>query len=179
MTSVSFAKLDSVYPTAPDVHVPSLAQLETLLDEVVYEQAGPEAATQINRIRQLATERRSGLPDAEERLVRALDELDASLMEDVIRPLTLYFDLANLAEELNRFRTLRRRSTIVDGIDQQRETIFKAIESLKHNGLPAAEVRKLVRKLRIEPVFTAHPSEAKRRTTRAVLRRSGDSLAVT
>ena len=57
----------------PKVHVPYLDQLTALLDDIVYEHAGPEAAGNVKRIRQLAAERRSGMPGAEQRLVASLN----------------------------------------------------------------------------------------------------------
>lgn len=160
-------------------HVPYLQQLETLLDDVVYDQAGPDAALAVRHLRQLATERRSGMPDAEERLVAALAGLSDDISADVIRAFTMYFDLANLAEELHRIRILRKRTREAGSDNRQRETIFNAIESLRQRNFSASDVQRLIDNLKIEPVFTAHPSEAKRRTTRALLRRMRETLAGT
>lgn len=158
-------------------HVPYLAQLVEHLDDVVLKQVGPNIINAIRRIRQLALERRAGMPDAELRLIEELNRLDEDDAHDIIRAFTMYFDLANLAEELNRIRALRRRSrTAVELKNRRQETIFDAIAAFKQQGLSASDVQSLVSRLRIEPVFTAHPSEAKRRTTRQILRRLRETL---
>lgn len=160
-------------------YAPCLDQLADILDDVVYEQAGQEVFACFRRLRQLARERRCGMPEAEERLMEALHTLDHDVAADITRAYTLYFDLANLAEELNRIRTLQRRTAAVDGPGGQNESVFEAIRTLKERGCSATDVQRIVHLLRIEPVFTAHPSEAKRRTTRAVLRRLRNELART
>ncbi len=69
-------------------------------------------------------------------------------------------------------QTLRRRTRAAQLQGKPRhESISAAVYHLKQQGLSAADIRRWLDKLQIEPVFTAHPSEAKRRTTRQLLRR--------
>ncbi len=148
-----------------------LNYLVDLLDLVVREQVGESLANVMQKIRRLAIERRSGLPDAEKRLVATLQDLEPSELRDVIRWLSLFFDLANAAEERVRIEILneRDRKSRNHG-DPRSESIAAAISELHQQGLPAAEMQRWLDQLKIEPVFTAHPSEAKRRTTRQLLR---------
>ena len=163
--------------TKAQFHVPHLEELIDLLDEVVRQQAGGNVADTSKRIRELAIERRAGMPGAEERLIEELDRLDTNAACDVIRGLTIYFDLANLSEDLNRIRTLQGRSRFADSKAKKRnETLFDAIGTIKDRGLSASETQALISQLRIEFVFTAHPSEAKRRTSRRMLRRLRGTL---
>jgi phosphoenolpyruvate carboxylase len=142
-----------------------------LIDLVVREQAGDAMADTMRRIHRLAVERRAGLPDAELRMIAELDRLDAGGLKTVIRWLNMFFDLANVVEDRHRIDVLktRARKALQDG-EPRRESITAAITKMKDRGMSAAEVQRWLDKLVIEPVFTAHPSEAKRRTTRQLLR---------
>ena len=56
------------------------------------------------------------------------------------------------------------------------ESIAAAIRRLQREGLTAADVQALLDNLFIMPVFTAHPTEAKRRTVLTKLTRIRDAL---
>lgn len=150
----------------------TLDQLVDLLDTVVREQVGESLADTMQRIRRLAIERRAGLPDAEQRLTAELSRLTNAELRAVIRWLSLFFDLANVAEDRQRISVLRKRARDARRQGAPREeSIASAVHRLKRQGLAAEDVQRWLDRLRIEPVFTAHPSEAKRRTTRQLLRR--------
>ena len=150
----------------------SLDHLVEQLDLVIREQVGESLADTMYRIRQLAIERRAGLPDAEARLVNELGRLETSDLRAVIRWLSIFFDLANVAEERQRIQVLEKRNqqAMRDGVPRG-ESIAAAILELKQQGITSSEMQRWLDRLKIEPVFTAHPSEAKRRTTRQLLRR--------
>jgi phosphoenolpyruvate carboxylase len=100
-----------------------------------------------------------------------LDRADA-----VARAFTVYFHLANLAEEHHRIRTLRERDA--DG-EPMRESLAAAVPVLRAELGPDAFAR-LLGDLRVHPVLTAHPTEARRRAVTQALRRIGvllDDLA--
>jgi phosphoenolpyruvate carboxylase len=148
-----------------------LDRIVDLLSRVVREQVGDVLADAMSRIRRLAIERRRGLPDAEPRLIAELDRLDVSQLRAVIRWLSLYFDLANLSEDQQRLRVLRERTRRASRRGEPRaESITAAIRTLSRQGCSANEMQRWLDRLTITPVFTAHPSEAKRRTTRQLLR---------
>lgn len=84
--------------------------------------------------------------------------------ELVARAFTVYFHLANLAEELHRIRTLRERDT---GDEPLKDSIADALSRVDPD----------LEGLRIYPVFTAHPTEARRRAVTAALRRIAVRLA--
>ncbi|WP_145078985.1 phosphoenolpyruvate carboxylase [Aureliella helgolandensis] len=150
----------------------TLDRLVELLDLVVREQVGESLADTMQRIRRLAVERRAGLPDAESRLNEELIRLNSCDMRAVIRWLSLFFDLANVAEERQRIDVLKDRDNAAraNGIPRS-ESIAESVVELQRQGVSASEMQRWLDRLRIEPVFTAHPSEAKRRTTRQLLRR--------
>jgi phosphoenolpyruvate carboxylase len=90
---------------------------------------------------------------------------------------TTYFQLVNLAEEQQRVHVLREREYRAH---QQNvpmgETISHAIQRLHQEGLSADDVQKLLNELFIAPVFTAHPTESKRRTILLKLKQIADAL---
>lgn len=150
----------------------SLEHLVEQLDLVIREQVGESLADTMYRIRQLAIERRAGLPEAESRLIGELGRLNPADLRAVIRWLSIFFDLANVSEERQRIQVLesRNHAALEDGVPRG-ESIAAAIQELKQQGLTSSEMQRWLDRLKIEPVFTAHPSEAKRRTTRQLLRR--------
>ena len=144
--------------------------LEKLLGQVVTEDEGPEAVQLVTEIRQLARDRRANVPGAEATLSQRIQSLNEEQVRLVARSLSVFFDLANIAEDRQRVRVLRKR-------EQDRhpgpisESIGASIQQLKAAGLNAQQIQEALNKLDVELVFTAHPSEAKRRSIRAKLRR--------
>ena len=94
----------------------------------------------------------------------------------MLRALCIQFDLANLAEDRHRIRVLLER-------ESQRwpapraESIGDALGRLKEAGFSAERVQGLLDGLEVELVFTAHPTEAKRRSIRSKLRRMREYLS--
>ncbi|MFA9477529.1 phosphoenolpyruvate carboxylase [Phycisphaerales bacterium AB-hyl4] len=129
----------------------------------------------VERVRKLAKQRRAGTADAEGKLCQLLAELDYEQLGELIRALTCFLDLANLAEDRHRIRVLRQRERALAPAPQA-ESIGAAIIALQHQGLDADAMQQLLDKLDIELVFTAHPTEAKRRTVRNTLNRLRDDL---
>lgn len=151
---------------------PTLDRLVDQLNLVVREQVGESLADTMHRIRRHAIERRAGLPDAESRLIDELQRLKPAEMRAVVRWLSMFFDLANVSEEQQRIDALDTRDAEARARGLARsESIGEAVVELQQQGLSASEMQRWLDRLKIEPVFTAHPSEAKRRTTRQLLRR--------
>lgn len=151
-----------------------LTYLSSLFDVVLEEQAGPEAVRLVKQLRGLAKERRVGVPGAADRLVSTIQSLNEAQIAVAIRAFSLTFDLANLAEDLQRVRVLREREAT--GTTARRESIGDAIQRLTAADRTGEEIQQLLDRLRIDLVFTAHPTEAKRRTTRRILRRLRNEL---
>jgi phosphoenolpyruvate carboxylase len=149
--------------------------LESLILEVVREQAGTEKHEVVSRIRTLAEARRRGLPGADDDLKRFVAATSWEDAKTIAWAYGVFLDLANVAEENHRIRVLRDRER--ESYPRPRpESIREAIRFLKAGGKDARDIDKLLRRLRIELVFTAHPTEAKRRTIRSILRRMRRSL---
>src|SRR5215469_5915941 len=96
----------------------------------------------------------------------------AARAEEVARAFTVYFHLANLAEEHQRIRALRDRDS---GTEPVRESLAAAMESLDSTVGAAARAWLLTR-LEVHPVLTAHPTEARRRAVTEALRRISAQL---
>src|SRR6266567_2423502 len=88
-------------------------------------------------------------------------ELDTAI--DVIRAFTVYFHLVNTAEQHH--RTRRRKVYEIAAIHAaQHGSLAALIEFFQQNRLDAATIQQLLNQLSIELVFTAHPTEATRRS---------------
>src|ERR1017187_4640569 len=149
--------------------------LGAALGRVITRIEGRETFDTVEALRKLAKARRANDADAERLLAKAVAELDPPAAFNQAMAFTLYFELVNLAEENFRIRLLRRRRVArALGKDEGRpirESIEAAVMELKEAGMGAEEMQRLVDRLRIELVFTAHPTETKRRTLLAKLRR--------
>lgn len=147
--------------------------LGNLLGETIIEQEGRGIYDQEEEIRAQAKAWRAGDRQAQGTITR----LVSSLVEDlpytlaVLKAFSTYFQLVNLAEERQRVNILRHRTEAAheQGVPMK-ETLAEAIAQLRADGLGPEDVRVLLQKLTIMPVFTAHPTETKRRTVRAKLK---------
>jgi phosphoenolpyruvate carboxylase len=92
--------------------------------------------------------------------------------ELVARAFTCYFHLANLAEEHHRARVIRERD---HGPEPVPESIAATIAALRASA-GRKRVHDLVASLEVHPVFTAHPTESRRRAVVTAIRRVGDQL---
>lgn len=154
--------------------------LGAALGRVITKLEGSETFARVERLRLLAKARRGGEAQAEHDLEAAVRSLDAHDALNLAMAFTLYFELVNLAEENFRIMLLRRhraeRSGGGEGSGPLRESIEAAVLELKRAGVEADEMQSLVDRLGIELVFTAHPTESKRRTLLTKLRRLGEIL---
>ncbi|MDO4642867.1 MAG: phosphoenolpyruvate carboxylase [Cardiobacteriaceae bacterium] len=142
--------------------------LGTLLGKVIERQAGSETLQTIEYLRQGFIEERTN-PDPERRaaLMKTIAALDNHLLKNVIRGFSLYFALANLAEEdlLRQERAILREQGGLLWEGSFRDTL----QQCRDNDISPEQVAELIAHLRFIPVFTAHPTEARRRTTMSVL----------
>jgi phosphoenolpyruvate carboxylase len=149
--------------------------LGAALGRVITRIEGRETFDMVEELRKLAKARRAGDAGAERLLGQAIGRLDPLAAFNQAMAFTLYFELVNLAEENFRIILLRRRRVArALGADEGRpirESIEAAVMELKAAGVEAPEMQRLVDRLGIELVFTAHPTETKRRTLLAKLQR--------
>ena len=131
--------------------------------------SGDEAFELVESVRRLARRFCDGETAAADELDELLQSMTTEQLRVVISSFSGFLELANLAEDRQRVRALRDRETETHP-QAPRESILAAVQSLKEQGLSADEVAGVLSHVDIELVFTAHPTEAKRRSLRAKLR---------
>ena len=157
----TMAHSTAVEPLRADVHL-----LGDLLGQVLVEQEGDAFLALEERIRALARGARTGGDHGE--LDEAVAGLDVATKDRVLAAFSLFFQLANIAEQHHRVRRLRdyeREGAVA------RESIADAVELLGAAGVTGDELADAARRLHVEPVLTAHPTEATRRTVLAAHQR--------
>ncbi len=145
--------------------------LGALLGQVISEQEGSGALDLVERVRGLAIAlRRRDEPGARSALDAELAALDTPRLEVLARAFSTFFQLANLAEEKERVRALRRRDRVA-GRTPVSGSVAAAVAGLAAAGDDLEALEGRLASLRISPVLTAHPTEARRRTVLLALRR--------
>jgi phosphoenolpyruvate carboxylase len=111
----------------------------------------------VEKVRVLARSTREGDDEARAELestVASVGEIEAILL---VRAFTIYFHLANVAEQVNRVEELRLKT---EGSGELFDTFARADEA----GIDADTLAASLRAVEYRPVFTAHPTEASRRS---------------
>jgi len=132
--------------------------LGSSLGRIIKEQEGIQAFNLVEEIRQVAKARRNNDTEALNKLKDLILQVSTDETMVLIKAFSNYFQLINIAEDLQRVRVLRQRE--YDG--RLHESLDDAIRTLKENGISADEIKRITNQLRIRLVLTAHPSEAKR-----------------
>ncbi|NND97484.1 MAG: phosphoenolpyruvate carboxylase [Pirellulaceae bacterium] len=152
--------------------------LGDLLGKVIRRQAGVGAFELEERFRALSKVRRHDPDSADEvatKIAEIVDELNLQQICEVARAFTLYFQLINVAEDHHRARVLRTRIK-AESPQPIAESIRAAIAELADAGVDDLQMQSILQGLHIESVFTAHPTEAKRRTLISKLKRIEEGL---
>jgi len=145
--------------------------LGALLGQVLAEQEGAPALELVERVRERTIAlRRDGDPAVRAALDAELATLSTREIATLARAFSTYFQLVNLAEEKERVRQLRRRARAA-GRAPLENSLDEAVVLLRRAGLSRDAIAGRMAGLRISPVLTAHPTEARRRTVLVALRR--------
>ncbi|MEN1728481.1 MAG: phosphoenolpyruvate carboxylase, partial [Pseudomonadota bacterium] len=148
----------------PPRHEPlreAVSVLGSMVGEILCEQCGERLFKRVEAARSAAIDRRSGQGDGQslDALTRIEDSGEAT---DFVRGFAAWFRMVNLAEQVHRIR--RRRQYQAEGAGIQPESLADALVTLSESGVIWEQVRTMLNELLIEPVFTAHPTEATRRS---------------
>ncbi|MGD8688582.1 MAG: phosphoenolpyruvate carboxylase, partial [Gammaproteobacteria bacterium] len=156
------AKRSIHFPSKDEPLREDVSALGTLVGAILREQGGPSLFENVEAARLAAIRRREGNRNAEQELLELVGNLTPHDATELVRAFASYFQVVNLAERVHRIR--RSRDYDREGGGPQPESLEDAILKLKEAGLTPGDVAPLVADMRIEPVFTAHPTEATRRS---------------
>jgi len=147
--------------------------LGDLLGDVIRTQAGLTAFDSEEAVRALSKDLRAHpSPQRTRDLQSRIASLDIVALKDLIKSFSTYFALVNLSEQLQRTWVLNERERQARRAHEPtQESVGEAIRDISAQGVSAAEVQTWLQNAAIRPVFTAHPTEARRRTTLDKLRR--------
>ena len=107
-----------------------------------------------------------------DQLIRYIEKLDPETLKNVIRSFSKYFALVNVAEEA--YQHIHRESLIISGKSGSalwEGSFDHTLKDCKSHGITINELQKLYNTLQFIPVFTAHPTEAMRRSKMEATRR--------
>ena len=118
-------------------------------------------------------------PDQDDlqKVVDIVDKMDVHDAQLLARAFTTYFHLANLCEENYRVSVLHSREAAVDedqAVDPVNEMTCAYHQLINEMG--PARAKELLDQLEFHPVFTAHPTEARRKAVEGKIRRISQLL---
>jgi phosphoenolpyruvate carboxylase len=153
------SKTDKLKPLRDNIRL-----LGNLLGEVIIDIEGKEFFDLEEYIRTTTKSLREKHSSSRLRsLKKKIASLDVSTLSKIIRAFSIYFQLSNIAEQNHRIH--RRKQYRLDPDAQPQEgSIEQCIREFRNQGIPGTVIQKTIDTLSIVPVFTAHPTEATRRT---------------
>jgi phosphoenolpyruvate carboxylase len=140
-----------------------IRRLGTLLGQTLVRQEGQGLLDLVEKVRGLVR------TDAEAAF-DTLAQVEIGTATELARAFSTYFHLANVTEQVHRARELRRQRAAEGG------WLDRTAELIRTREVPATEIGAAVARLAIRPVFTAHPTEAARRSILSKLRAIADEL---
>jgi len=144
--------------------------LGKLLGNVLRAQAGGHVLVAVETLRKgYISLQQEESPRRRARLTKLIGKLDPDTLTHVVRAFSTYFSLVNLAEEANQYQL--RTERIRKGGPLWVGSFDHTLRQFHAQGISAEQLQDLLNKLAYIPVFTAHPTEAKRRTILEALRR--------
>ncbi|ADJ14566.1 phosphoenolpyruvate carboxylase [Halalkalicoccus jeotgali] len=145
-------------------------ELGALVGDTIREQASRDDFETVETLRTASIAYRNGDADSRQGLHQILDRLRPDRESIVARGFTTYFELINLAEERERVRAIRSASqeqSLGDSLEVAAEALAEVDEHT---------AKRVLEDVLIEPTFTAHPTEARRKTVKSKLRSVGVDL---
>ncbi len=127
------------------------------LGDALIRQQGPDLLERVEQVRVLARELRQG-NDADQQLAELLADVEVVDAIQLVRAFTTYFHLANTAEQVHRIDDLTETHAA------RGNRFGETVERLIDQGFSPAEVSDAANQSELRPVFTAHPTEASRRS---------------
>ncbi len=147
-----------------------IRRLGNTLGETLVRQHGQELLDSVELVRKLARGVRLATDgtDVSRELADLLGSTDTDEAILLVRAFTVYFHLANVAEQVHRIEDLNSGTVHVE------RRFDETVRLLVDSGVDPGEVADLVNRAELRPVFTAHPTEASRRSILGKLARIAD-----
>jgi phosphoenolpyruvate carboxylase len=144
--------------------------LGTLLGQVLLQFAGEDVFETVETLRRGFAELHQQ-EDQQRRteLMEMIDAMPAAKVELVVRAFSSYFKLVNVAEES--FEHRNRRRMLSHGMPLWEGSFDRTVAEFKAQGISVNVLQGMVNRLHYAPVFTAHPTEARRRAVMEGMRR--------
>ena len=152
---------------APDAPLRArIRELGDLLGQTLVRQEGQAVLDLVEAVRREVREDPAAA-------ARRLDQTPLPLAITLARAFSIYFDLANIAEQVERCQDIERQRDANGGHGGPLADVVAAVQQA---GVPSEAAAALAERMSVRPVFTAHPTEAARRSVLMKLRRIADLL---
>jgi phosphoenolpyruvate carboxylase len=146
-------------------------QLGELLGQTLKRQSGEELFELVEAVRLGIRENEN----SKQKIQKRLESLSSDQIIQLVRAFNTYFNLANIAEQVHRARILKEQE------GHAGSWLTQVIEKLQiaksKNQISSAELNEWLNQISIRPVFTAHPTEAARRSVLSKLTKIGELIA--
>ncbi len=138
--------------------------LGTILGDVIREQEGDTVFNLVEKIRLTTKDSRTSHNNlGEQKLKDIFSSLDIETIRKLIRAFSTYFQIVNIAEQHHRIQRMREQK--MSGTSHYPAgSLRHTLQYAKKKKVSVNEMRKFLSTLFLSPVFTAHPTEALRRT---------------
>ncbi len=142
-------------PTSDEALRADIRRLGNQLGDALVRQHGPELLDLVEQVRALGkSSRRGGSTQAAAQLDKLLADLSIADVIPLVRAFTAYFYLANVAEQVHR----------IDQLGISDLGLAATVDRVLGAGVDPELLERVVDRLEVRPVFTAHPTEAARRS---------------
>ncbi len=141
-----------------------IREFGAILGDIIREHASETEFETVEGMRTTAIDYRRGEIASREPLYEMLETLGTDEMNSLARAFATYFELTNIAEERERVRELRTGSQEGNLADSLEEAATELATT------ETETATRILDDVLIQPTFTAHPTEARRKTIKAKLR---------
>ena len=162
------------YDAITDTQLRSCVKLlGKLLGNAITAHAGKEVYTVVEKLRKGFINLQENKDQKKhDQLINYIEKLDPEVLKNVVRSFSKYFALVNVAEEA--YQHIHRESILKSG--KAGSSLWEGsfdhmLKDCKTNGITTSGLQKLYNSLQFVPVFTAHPTEAMRRSKMEATRR--------
>jgi phosphoenolpyruvate carboxylase len=144
--------------------------LGKLLGNIIKTHAGHDVYVAVEKLRKgFINLRIDNNQHKHDQLIRYIEKLDSKTLKNVIRSFSKYFALVNVAEEA--YQHISRTDRLKSGFDSWEGSFDQTLRDCNASNIDDSKLQELIDSLHYAPVFTAHPTEAKRRSKLEAMRR--------